>query len=647
MNARRPQRALDVRSSGHRPRAVVVHTTVGSLASAAQLVRRPQQRGQRALPRRARRPRGGSSSTRRTPRATPAACTSRPAAVLSAEAIRTCTPSGSSSRTAGTPTASIARQRSTRPAPALLAERRRGAGRSPSTASTSSAIARSSPSRPVPGNLDVERLLSEARRRAENAVPIVCLLPARNAAADLPGYLESVAPLCDARGRPRRRQHRRHARSCSPASPLVRVLLRNPPRRETYAGWDDGENRNRLLARGRRARPRLDPLPRRRRADRRRRRGRRFASSCRTTRCAGCAYGLQHHRMWGEHGVDPRFDLGLPAVRVSAGPARFPTAGCTSTRCRPTIPRAAWLRTTIRVRHLGSIDAQRRAARRAKYARGRPDRRVSGSTPPALLAAPPSTVRRVAAPGRRTARARRRPPRPAGRPAGDGRPAAVCLLPVRNARADLPGYLESRGAASPTPSSRSTTAAPTAPRELLEADPLVRDRAHATRAATTYAGWDDAANRSRLLDAAAELEPALGPLPRRRRAHRPATTRPRCAASSSATPIPGVAYGFRVHRMIGDAGPLRPRRTSGSTACSPTSPASGSRTRPAALRCPIPTAIPRERWREDHACGSSTSAGIDRGAPAARASRSTRGGPRPRAPARTTRTCSMPPARPG
>nr|MDP9475891.1 glycosyltransferase family 2 protein [Actinomycetota bacterium] len=76
--------------------------------------------------------------------------------------------------------------------------------------------------------------------------PVVCLLPARNAAVDLPGFFESAARFCDAivaldDG------STDETRELLEASPLVEVLLTNP-RREDYRGWDDAANRNRLLA---------------------------------------------------------------------------------------------------------------------------------------------------------------------------------------------------------------------------------------------------------------------------------------------------------------------------------------------------------------------------------------------------------------
>ena len=75
---------------------------------------------------------------------------------------------------------------------------------------------------------------------------MVSLLPARNAAADLPGHLESVARFADTvvaldDG------STDDTRAILEAHPLVHTVLTNP-RREGYAGWDDSANRNRLLA---------------------------------------------------------------------------------------------------------------------------------------------------------------------------------------------------------------------------------------------------------------------------------------------------------------------------------------------------------------------------------------------------------------
>src|SRR5690349_2284539 len=82
----------------------------------------------------------------------------------------------------------------------------------------------------------------------------------------------------------------------------------------------------------------------------------------------------------------------------------------------------------------------------------------------------------------------------------------VCLLPVRNGEADLPGYFASvaRFADAVVALDDGST---DGTRHVLDANPLVNIILE-NPVRTTYAGWDDAANRNRLLEAAAQLEPA-------------------------------------------------------------------------------------------------------------------------------------------
>ena len=98
-----------------------------------------------------------------------------------------------------------------------------------------------------PGNLDVERLVRDARELLES-VPgprIACLLPIRDAADDVSGYLECAAAL-DAAVVALDDGSTDDTADLLAASGRVARLLRNP-RRSGYANWDDGENRRRLL----------------------------------------------------------------------------------------------------------------------------------------------------------------------------------------------------------------------------------------------------------------------------------------------------------------------------------------------------------------------------------------------------------------
>ena len=222
-----------------------------------------------------------------------------------------------------------------------------------------------------------------------------------------PARLARVRPGIRGRGRrPRRRQHGRAPPPSLADDPLVQVLLRNP-RRETYAGWDDAANRNRLLVAAAALAPgwivsldadeRLDPddAPALRR----------FLE---TDALPGCAFGLQHFRMWGPDRFDPRLHVDLPGVPRTARGRCSRRGACTSLPCRREIPRAAWLRTTIRVRHLGAARRPGVATRDREVPPGGPGRRVprqpadvapARRQPPALAACPPvEPVLRLVAP---------------------------------------------------------------------------------------------------------------------------------------------------------------------------------------------------------------------------------------------------------
>ena len=209
--------------------------------------------------------------------------------------------------------------------------------------------------------------------RAEPArrTPVVCLLPARNAAADLPGFLESAARFCDAvvaldDGSTDR------TRELLEASPLVKVVLTNP-RREDYRGWDDAANRNRLLAAAGGLNPRwifsMDADERMDAAD---------ADALRDflSRDAlpGCAYGLRVVPMQGDKDhYAPRYLWVYRLFAYQPGQS-FPTKRLHFVPVPTSIPRAAWIKTTLRIQHLGGMTAGRRLARFEKYRQADPDR---------------------------------------------------------------------------------------------------------------------------------------------------------------------------------------------------------------------------------------------------------------------------------
>ena len=200
---------------------------------------------------------------------------------------------------------------------------------------------------------------------------VVCLLPVRHAAEYLPGYLASAARCCDAivaldDG------STDETRDMLAASPLVEVLVTNPPRR-SYEGWDDGANRNRLLAAAAELQPdwilsldadeRIDADD----ADALRN----FLDS---DALPGCAYGLRHVRMWGENACERGGHWLYRLFAYEQGQV-FPGRRLHFNPVPTSIPPRAWIRTTIRVQHFGASSERRRLARLAKYRQADPSGR--------------------------------------------------------------------------------------------------------------------------------------------------------------------------------------------------------------------------------------------------------------------------------
>ena len=200
--------------------------------------------------------------------------------------------------------------------------------------------------------------------------PVVCLLPARNAAADLPGYFESAARFCDAvvaldDG------STDETRELLEACPLVEILLTNP-RRKTYEGWDDAENRNRLLAAAAELNPgwiisidadeRIDPSD-----------AAAMRDFLRGDAMPGCAYGFRVFRMQQDlvH-YAPQDYLWVYRLFAYGSGQSFPDRRLHFVPLPTNIPRAAWVNTTLRIQHLGGATAERRRARFEKYRQADP-----------------------------------------------------------------------------------------------------------------------------------------------------------------------------------------------------------------------------------------------------------------------------------
>jgi glycosyltransferase involved in cell wall biosynthesis len=195
---------------------------------------------------------------------------------------------------------------------------------------------------------------------------VVCLLPARNAANDLPAYLASAEGFCDAIVALDDGSTDETAELLE-ASPLVQIVLRNA-RRDGYQGWHDGANRNRLLREAAELEPdwiiaidadeRIEPDD-----------GETLRRFLETDALPGCAYGLQHFRMWGGGQYDPNFHW---IFRLFA----FSVEHCLPDEPLHFDPVPAGMprvRTTIRVQHLGAASEERRAARLRKYGEADPD----------------------------------------------------------------------------------------------------------------------------------------------------------------------------------------------------------------------------------------------------------------------------------
>lgn len=199
---------------------------------------------------------------------------------------------------------------------------------------------------------------------------LICLLPARNCEADLPGYFDSVERFADAvvalddGSTDRTREHLE-------AHPLVELLLTNPPH-DDYSVWDDAANRNRLLAAAAKLGPdwilSLD-------ADERIDAGDGAALRAFVDRDAipGCAYVFKVFRMHedltryeGEHQWVARlfpFEAGRTFDDRRLHLVPVPSS----------IPESRWLYTTIRIQHVGALNEERRGARFDKYSEADPE----------------------------------------------------------------------------------------------------------------------------------------------------------------------------------------------------------------------------------------------------------------------------------
>jgi glycosyltransferase involved in cell wall biosynthesis len=200
---------------------------------------------------------------------------------------------------------------------------------------------------------------------------LVCLLPARNCSEELPHYFESVSRFADAvvaldDGSPD------STREILAANPLVEILLANPPR-QSYDGWDDAANRNRLLAAAAELEPHwimsldadelIDPDD-----------GAALREFLDREAQPGFGYFFRVFRMIGDERSYDQSNLFVGRLFAFEPGQRFPQTRLHLVPLPTSIPRRRWVRTTIRIQHKSSLTANRRHARFQKYVEADRDR---------------------------------------------------------------------------------------------------------------------------------------------------------------------------------------------------------------------------------------------------------------------------------
>jgi glycosyltransferase involved in cell wall biosynthesis len=200
---------------------------------------------------------------------------------------------------------------------------------------------------------------------------VVCLLPARNCAYLLPGWFESISRVADAvvalddgstdDTGARLREH-----------PLVVRLLTNPASEAGFSQWDDGENRNRLLAAAAELSPEWvisvdadERIPLEDAAALRR--------FLRHEAEPGHGYSLASYRMIGDEDHYDRLDYDAYRLFAFERGHVFPTDRLHAPPIPTAIPRSQWRQTTIRMKHLASLTSADRRARRAKFEQADPN----------------------------------------------------------------------------------------------------------------------------------------------------------------------------------------------------------------------------------------------------------------------------------
>lgn len=205
---------------------------------------------------------------------------------------------------------------------------------------------------------------------------IVCLLPVRNGSLDLPGYFESVRRFADsviALDDGSTDDTVEHLAS----EPLVTKVIRHPIR-TSYRGWNDARNRSELLRAARDVDPEwvvwLDADERLCAED-----ANALLGLLESSPRKDWVYCFQVFRMVGDAQM---FDQRGPFVcRMFAFDRnhRLPGQRLHFTVAPTCIPPINWMRTSIRIQHLGGATRARREARYAKYMECDPHGRYQAS----------------------------------------------------------------------------------------------------------------------------------------------------------------------------------------------------------------------------------------------------------------------------
>jgi glycosyltransferase involved in cell wall biosynthesis len=217
---------------------------------------------------------------------------------------------------------------------------------------------------------------------------LTLLLPVRNAADTLDSWLVDAAGVADEvialdDGSTDGTLH------ILRAHPIVTTVLTNPVR-DTYLGWDDRENRQRLIDAALTGDPSwlmfLDADERLDSSD-----AQALRTFLDTEALAGFAYGFEVFRMEGDdRHFDPRAYWIFRLFSSEDAGSRLPNQTLHFVPVPSGIPLTKWLQTSIRIQHYGSVNDEHRQRRLEKYAEADPDDAFTQSYVSLLVA--PGTV---------------------------------------------------------------------------------------------------------------------------------------------------------------------------------------------------------------------------------------------------------------